>query len=97
MSKLFLIVIVAAIVALVMGGALEIKFHPEELATVPEKIMAYFQGSGLFDKGVAQIDKLKKDGTKQLIDRYTGSVAGTKDDKEATPTPTPSSTIPLQF
>lgn len=97
MSKLFLFVAIAVVAALWFGGALEIKFHTEELANVPGRVMAYFQESGLYDKGVAQLDRFKKDGTTKLIENYTksGEVAGSKD--EASPTPTPKSEIPLQF
>lgn len=65
--KIFSLLIVAALVALMFGGVLEIKVHPEKISGVPDKISALIKDKGALEKGRVYITHLKRRGEQFII------------------------------
>lgn len=60
-SKLVLLIILAGVIAaLVIGGVLEIKFHPENLSRVPGAIMQYFKDYQIIEQGRVLFTRTKR-------------------------------------
>jgi hypothetical protein len=62
MSKLFLLLVAGALAALILGGALEVRFHPDKLSNIPQQLSALTKDQSAVTKSKLALIKLKRSG-----------------------------------
>lgn len=65
--KIFSLLIIAALVALTIGGVLEIKVHPEKVSGIPGKISSLVKDKSTLEKGIVYATGLKRRGEQFII------------------------------
>jgi len=65
--KILSLLIVAALVALTIGGVLEIKVHPEKISGVPVKVSSLVKDKNTLEKGIVYATALKRRGEQFII------------------------------
>jgi hypothetical protein len=64
---LFLLVLAGVTGALIVGGALEVKFHPEALGDVPGRVLAFTTEQGVLERGRVLLTRAKRIGEQALL------------------------------
>ena len=97
------------VTALVLGGVVEVKLHPNEIVNVPSRLLALAGGENILAQGQEYVQNLiasfKSDKSDKNEEEDKSEVAGAKDNQEEgkednedqKDKDTPSLNIPLRF
>lgn len=67
MSKLFILLVVGALVALIATGVIEVKLHPKKITDIPRQATSLIKNKSAFEKARAYLVGLKRRGEQFII------------------------------
>ncbi len=67
LNKIYIILVIGAIVALIFGGVVEVKVHPDKIAGLSKNTLNIFKDQSVVEKGRAIFIKFKRRGEQFII------------------------------